>query len=218
MSKTWISENGVNWAFRLTVPTGTDWAVAVALAAHADERDNVASPGIDRLALITHLNRRSVQRSLRTLTQIGAITEIRRVGLSSLYNLNMDFSGLRADVAWDHDPMSSEIDAAAKLQVIEREGISQKTSRSVAIPYPNDLREGHAVARSAGPPGKAHGDGIEKPMGEPAKQEGSNRVGLFEQLPASRPARPQTQRRRHPFPTARSSRCARPGIRCPPAP
>ena len=80
----------VAWAYSLDLPRG-EKSVVVALAMHASDAGDNCYPGIDRLAEMTSMSRRQVQRHIKSLEKRGAVR--RELGggrnRTNLYDLNL---------------------------------------------------------------------------------------------------------------------------------
>jgi len=63
--------------------------VLLVLACHKNDDEHICRPGVERLAEITRLSRRTIFRALRELETAGLIQTQRREGSSSLYTLTL---------------------------------------------------------------------------------------------------------------------------------
>jgi hypothetical protein len=85
-----VSLEAITWAYRTTVGSSAQKAVLLVLANYADERDS-AYPGIVRIAKMTQLSERTVQRAVAELEELQVIRVERTVNSVNRYHLDLSW-------------------------------------------------------------------------------------------------------------------------------
>lgn len=89
-----MSLEAITWAYKTQVGNSAQKAVLLVLANYADENDS-AYPGIVRIATMTQLSERTVQRAIADMEEAGVFTVQRKVNSVNRYRLNLDWAPAR---------------------------------------------------------------------------------------------------------------------------
>jgi hypothetical protein len=100
-----VSLKVMTWVFDESESTGTERLVLLAIADHADDETWTAWPSIERLAHKAKCSDRTVQRSIRSLADLGELTIIEGGGSRKTHRYTVNPQG-RQIVA---PPMESEV-------------------------------------------------------------------------------------------------------------